>query len=338
MAKPNIFKLATKELTQDGFFTWFIQWADPSNCEFDHRLHECAQSFVKKLVQTQISDDIKIEKVTAGRQWENIDIWAEVNDEILIIIEDKTFTGEHSNQLENYKKIASDWCAKNNYRLVCIYLKTGSEAKSSLDKISQKGFSIIDRKELVAFLKTHDIDNDIYNDFKENIIRIEQSVDSFKILPINKWHWNSWEGFYKFLESHIKVSDWRYVSNPSGGFLGLWWHFLTWKSCYVYLQIEQGNLCFKLGEVYENHSELRNEWYSIIMKKAKAEGLTEIKKPQRFGSGTYMTVAVIERQNWLGKNDTLLSCDAVIDSLKKYEAFLDSCVEQITLNIEQPSL
>lgn len=327
MTKPNIFKIATKELTQDAFFTWFIQWADSSNKDFDNKLNECAKEFVKKLISTQISEDIEVKKVTAGRQWQNIDIWAEINDEILIIIEDKTYTTEHSQQLENYKKIATDWCSKNNYRLVCIYLKTGSEAKSSLNKIAEKGFSIIDRHELITFIKKYDIDNDVYNDFKENLISIESSVNSYVNLPIDKWHWNSWQGFYKNLENHIKVSDWRYVSNPSGGFLGLWWHFLNWKNCYVYLQIEQGNLCFKLGEVYENHSKLRNEWYSIIMEKAKEEGINEIRKPQRFGSGTYMTVAIIDREYWLGKDEELIEMDKVVENLKKYETFLELCLK-----------
>jgi hypothetical protein len=29
MSKPNIFKISTKELSQDGFFTWLILWAKP---------------------------------------------------------------------------------------------------------------------------------------------------------------------------------------------------------------------------------------------------------------------------------------------------------------------
>ncbi len=27
--KPNLFKIATKELSQGAFFTWLLQWADP---------------------------------------------------------------------------------------------------------------------------------------------------------------------------------------------------------------------------------------------------------------------------------------------------------------------
>ena len=28
--KPNLFSIATKELSQDAFITWLLQWADDS--------------------------------------------------------------------------------------------------------------------------------------------------------------------------------------------------------------------------------------------------------------------------------------------------------------------
>lgn len=28
MEKPNLFSIATKELSQDAFITWLLQWAD----------------------------------------------------------------------------------------------------------------------------------------------------------------------------------------------------------------------------------------------------------------------------------------------------------------------
>jgi hypothetical protein len=83
--KPNIFNIATKELSQDGFFTWLLQWADLNHQSHNVELHKCAQEFVKKLIAKQIDYKTEINKVNAGRQWENIDVWAEINDEVLII-------------------------------------------------------------------------------------------------------------------------------------------------------------------------------------------------------------------------------------------------------------
>jgi hypothetical protein len=328
--KPNLFEIATKELSQDGFFTWLLQWADPGCGEYNPGLQSCARDFIKLLLKGHAAPNYGIKKVEAGRQWEKIDIWAVVNDDWFIVIEDKTFTGEHSEQLSRYKKTGEGWCAENHGRgPVCIYLKTGSVAQEYLDTIAAEGYRTIGRGELLDFFNARPVQNDIYRDFVENLNALEQSENAFETAVIGAWDWPEWHGLYRFLDTRLDGLDdkgWGYVSNPSGGFLGFWWHFLEWKGHPVYLQIEQGNVCFKIGDVYENHSEVRNEWFSILMEKAEAQGFTEIVKPQRFGSGTSMTVAIVKRQDWLGADDALLDKERVIGALQKYEAFLDDCL------------
>ena len=221
--KPNIFEISTKELTQDGFITWLLKWADPSNKKYDEKLNQCAIDFIKYLIKEQLKEDIEIIKVEADRQWENIDIWADVNEKYFIIIENKTYTNEHSNQLEKYKEVSLDWCKENKRKLICIYLKTGSEAKSSLGVIKEKGFLIVGRKELITFFQNYSIKNDIYNDFYSKIINIEKAEKAFEIKNIIDWDWSCWTGFYDYLDSVLEITDWKYVANPSGGFLGIWW-------------------------------------------------------------------------------------------------------------------
>lgn len=330
MNKPNIFQIATKELSQDGFFTWLLQWADSSNQQFNTELHECAKNFVRFLISKQIElpDNFAINKVSAGRQWKDIDIWAEINDDILIVIEDKTYTKQHSKQLERYKKIAQDYCDKKKYQLVCVYLKIGSESKSSLNDVTKKGYAVVDRHGLLDFFSQYQIKNDIFTDFVDKINSLDESEKSYETLPIGRWkNQDSWSGFYQFLDDNLDVNSWEYVANPAGGFLGLWWHFEEWEGYYVYLQIEQGNLCLKIGDVAENHSEVRQKWYSVVMNQAKQERKKEIQKPQRFGSGTYMTVAIVERKDWLGADNDMLDKEKVIERLKEYERFLDKCLK-----------
>jgi hypothetical protein len=325
--RPNIFEISTKELTQDGFITWLLQWADPNNKQHDEKLCRCAMEFVKLLITKQYKDDFEILKVEAGRLWENIDFLDDINERYLVIIEDKTFTGEHSDQLERYKQVAIEWCNENKRKLVCIYLKIGTEAKSSLKNISDKGFIIIGRHELINFLKQYNIKNNIYVDFFEKVNNLENAENSFESKMIKDWDWNCWTGFYHFLDSVLEISDWRYVANATGGFLGIWWHFLEWEDYYIYLQIEQGNLCFKIGEVYEERRKIRNEWHDILMKKTHKQNKNEIIKPNRFGNGTYMTVAIVERKHWLGNDNEIIQKEKVIEKLKEYERFLNSCLE-----------
>jgi len=87
--KPNIFDISTKELSQDAFITWLLQWADISNSSHDLDLRNCGKDFVSELIKKSNPDFIEtVTTVRAGRQKENIDVWAEVNDKYLIIIED----------------------------------------------------------------------------------------------------------------------------------------------------------------------------------------------------------------------------------------------------------
>ena len=143
--KPNIFSLATSELSQDAFFTWLLQWGDNSCLKINKELNAVAQSFIKIIV----GEEIKIKTVKAGRQWKNIDIWAEINDDIFIVIEDKTNTSDHSKQLERYKIIASKHYDNKRSKLYFVYLKTGNESLGNTDRIENAGYKLIKRKELL---------------------------------------------------------------------------------------------------------------------------------------------------------------------------------------------
>jgi hypothetical protein len=325
MKKPNIFEIATKELTQDGFITWLLQWANPDNEEHDKKLNACAIGFVKFLIEK----DLEITSVKTGRQWDYIDIWAIINNKYLIIIEDKTDTGEHSNQLERYKETAMNWNEGKDLEMVYIYLKTGTEATSSIEKIKGKEFRYISRRDLIEFFKNYnDIKNHIYIDFIEKITNLEAAEKAFETTEIQKWDWSCWTGFYNYLDSELDIVDWKYVSNPAGGFLGIWWHFFEWKEYKVYLQIEQGDLCFKIGnvKVKENRSHVRDEWHNILKSKAKEANRKEIVKPERFGNGKWMTVARVERKDWLGGDNEIVDKKKVVEKLKEYEKFLEGLI------------
>ncbi|QTY27060.1 PD-(D/E)XK nuclease family protein [Flavobacterium sp. CS20] len=102
--KPNLFNFATSELSQDAFIAWLIAWADKKHKNSNEKLHELAKSFVKLLIQKD--ENFEIESIKVKKQWKKIDVSALVNDSIFIVIEDKTYSKAHSNQLERYHNIA----------------------------------------------------------------------------------------------------------------------------------------------------------------------------------------------------------------------------------------
>lgn len=338
MIKPNIFDIATKELNQDAFITWLLQFADHKYQSTDPILNDCGKTFVAQLLKKQLPNfNELINKVEAGRQWKNIDVWAEVNDKYLIIIEDKTHTSHHSNQLTRYKTIAEEWCLKNNYEMpICIYLKTGNESQNSLNGIIKEGFAIFNRVDFINLLKQYkSTQNNIFLDFIERLTRIEKSNNEFENKNIGEWNGMDWQGFFQFLEKEITIVNWHYVNNPNGGFWNAILNWEYWDIYPIYIQLEEGKLCFKIStdpeepvEMPENvtRGEIRNRISKLILSSAKGKGFDSIRRPDRFGSGKYMTVAVVDRENWLGSDNSLVDKKAVVNLLVTYIAFLEEII------------
>jgi hypothetical protein len=116
--RPNIFSIATSELSQDAMFAWLLNWADESFKNSDPDLFNLGQSLVTLLTGINSSD---IHKVQVGRQWCNIDIWAEINDDIFLTIEDKTETSTHDDQLNRYKDaVNKEYESKRNRLFFCL--------------------------------------------------------------------------------------------------------------------------------------------------------------------------------------------------------------------------
>ena len=122
--------------------------------------------------------------------------------------------------------------------------------------------------------------------------------------------------------------DGGYVNNPSGGFCGLWWHFRPWKDYTIYIQFEDHKLCVKIGEVYENHSEVR-EYAVEKMNSIATQQDIQINKPPRYGAGTYMTIGIIDEHYWLAeKVDGSIDLTETKKSLEKLMLFIDELSEQ----------
>ena len=330
MQKPNIFRFATKELSQDGFFTWLLHWADGNCAQHDPELCETAKDFVRLLLGQ--TPEFEIFKIEAGRQWNNIDIWAEINDEYFLAIEDKTNTGEHSEQLERYKRIATEHYKDKYFKLVFVYLKTGNESGATLKKIKEKGYSVVDRKVVLAVLSKRQINNAIFNDFKEYLTAIENQTNSFTKYKNITSDWKAGEGFFIKLQEILNDGDWRYVANQTGGFLGFWYHWTyTDEIGEIYIQIENCfangiKLVIKIAD-WEPSTDTLYRLLNEIKPYAVRNGLA-IAKPDKYRAGATSTLAVIQKA-FTVDNDGNLDLNKFIDTLKRLEKTLDDyCADE----------
>lgn len=324
MTTPNIFEFATSELSQDAFICWLLSWADERNESNDYALHQTGKRFLDSLFDAtngRVPRPSGYSRIEVKKQYKRIDVLVLVNEDTAVIIEDKTDTKNHSGQLRRYLEEVETTISRQH--IAAIYLKTGDQA--SYEDVERAGYSVFRRADLLLVMdegRNHGVTNDVFTDFHDYLLGIDQAVDSYREKPIAEWDWRCWTGFFLELQKQLGDGKWDYVPNPGGGFMGFWWHWRTNK----YLQLDEGKLCFKIEvEEESEQSRKRNEWHHTLINNCEDLELS-VSKPSRFGKGTWMTVAVLDEGYRRTDASGILDVDATVSVLRKAEQFLDSAV------------
>ena len=340
---PNLFKYATKELSQDAMICWLIAWAGQwkgAGSE-QEELRRCGLKFVSALLNHKRDGKNPIEledvfKTDILQQERSIDVLARINDRHVLLIEDKTDTKDRGKQLSRYYDEVMEGRTKFGEVLERhfhpVYLKTGNQALADDRRIEQtEKYKVFNRADFLNVLNVYEGSNSILVDFRQHLRKWEVQTNSYaewtKDKPRQSW-W-AWEGFYRRLEGELDTSTrrdlgWGYVNNPAGGFLGFWW----WPSSKdeIYLQIEGGpgpeaKLCFKVaaeGKTSEEKNDLKWHWHERV----RATGKQQVVKPDVMRKGNYMTVAWW-KDDWMAfnKNDNL-DISGTVENLRQAEAVL----------------
>jgi hypothetical protein len=328
--RPNLFSFATSELSQDAFLCWLLAWAD-AKCGADNTvLHQVARSLLDTIyAKFGAPPPDQYTKVEIRKQEAGIDILCIVNERDAILIEDKVGTKQHSDQLRRYITHVSSKLDFADIGIFPIYVQTGDQ--SDYHQVQQAGYQTLHRHDLLAILESPEAQaasqqSDILADFAHHLRLIEDEVQSFLSLPLDQWSWNAWKGFYTRLQQERQDGHWDYVANPSGGFLGYYWHFLGDAECKPYLQLEQTKFCFKI-EVQDEPKRalLRSMWHDKIALESPNHDL-RVKRPDRFGHGTWMTVAVLDSEYRKVNAQGLLDLEGTVALMRKAECLLAACV------------
>ena len=366
--KPNIFNYATKELSQDAVICWLLDWAGRQDVQDkeDKALRDCGRRFVEALLDEH-GDSLKgdIEKIEILQQDHGIDVLARINyhndRQQVLLIEDKTDTGVHGTQLEDYYKAVvggkTGLGKVGEKTLYPIFFKTGNQSRAQDDMIEKKRvetgkeykYKVFNRAEFLEVLKSYEGSNSVLLDFRAYLQEWEDDTNSFKDWKegeSKKWSKYAWQGFFRCLEEEfincMKWDWWGYVSNPAGGFWGFSWDVNGIETgeakLYLLLEIVPGEpdkqkLCFKVKvDNKENRSVTRNKWHKWCMAAVAEVAGIEASKPERFGTGKHMTVAQWsdkkEKGDWLAFDaDGTLDLDKTAANLKKAEAVLAKAIE-----------
>jgi hypothetical protein len=314
MEAPNLFDFATSELSQDAFLCWLMTWSQETHRSLDKPLHDAAVDFVSMIFNVYGYPLPTIKRIDITRQFQALDILAIVNGKYAILIEDKTYTQNHSDQLNRYREAVAK--AHPDKVQLPIYYKIADQ--SHYKSVDEAGYYPFNRKRMLQVLQRgrgNGVSHPIFLDYLMHLEKLDGKINAYKTKPVIDWDDFTWQGFYMELQKHFK-GNWGYVSNPRGGFWGFWWKPQSNKN--YYLQLEQHLLCVKIESVdVQDLKELRTKEMENVLLESEERGLL-LQKPTRMGIGKTMTIA--QRPDYIQTNENgLVDLDRTIEELKKWE-------------------
>ncbi|MBR6356227.1 MAG: PD-(D/E)XK nuclease family protein [Alphaproteobacteria bacterium] len=243
MNQPNIFDYATSELSQDAVICYLLSFGQEQYKDDFPKEYSAAHNFLRKcgLIDENIID-IKHQYSIKGENSKSnkIDILV-ITDNYILIIEDKTYTKEHSDQIIRYvKALKKDKLSQNREIKVCYY-KTGDyvyEYKTSNPSIlPQENCCSFKRKHIIDILKNNCSDNLILKSYYLRLNSVEERIKSCDDTDIMTWNSEKWFDYlFKIMDGHLFDIGW--VHNQSGGFYGCWFDGYKVPSGEDYKQIE----------------------------------------------------------------------------------------------------
>lgn len=200
-----LFKYATKELSQDAFFCWLLDWADKKY--IDNEMNKISKHFIYSI----IGEEKEINTVEVKKQYKNIDFLVRINENILIVFEDKVKTSEHDKQLERYKeKIEKEYPLLENDKKYFVYIKSDLVFPKEKNYVEKSGFQVIDIYNILDLLGTNEVKNDIYKDF---IYCLKYNVKEYKNFLETKYCDWTRNNFYGFIYNLIKSNNLNYIDH-----------------------------------------------------------------------------------------------------------------------------
>ena len=328
--KNNLFYYATKELSQDAFICWLCSYAGEGTASKDTALTECAEHLLCEFIgadKGSVLSEIEIRK-----QYKNIDVLILLKcqgEQYAVIVEDKTHSSEHDDQLDRYRNTVSAMFP--DYKLVCVYYKTGFQ--SDYSKVEKSGYKIFGRKKNLEILGEYvnRTDNDIFKDYYAYWENYEEITGSYRDIEISKWDdGRQVNVFYEYVQDELtnKNQYWTgygWVNNRSGGFWGLWYgidddHIIDeGVEATLYLQVEiqwdydnnkyAVNICLKLErkDADDNIFALRDKLFGMM-------GEYGFNKPRNVRTATHMTVGIYDA----AYTTYIDLMDAIKEAAKKY--------------------
>ncbi len=301
MEQPNIFDYATSELSQDAFICYLLEFGKEKYKDTFPNEYAIAHLFLEKsgLTLTEEISEIK-------QQYHGIDILV-ITPNFLLIIEDKTNTSEHSDQIIRYvKTLKKDNLSKDRKIKVC-YLKTSDYVRGYISSnttiLPQEDCTPINRQKFMKILSYKKTNNLILQSFYLRLKSMNELAKSCNTKDIFNWNKEKWfEYLLSQFTQYEKYYDIAWVNNPKGGFYGCWFDFQSIGKVDIYKQIEiyfSGNktsdikLCKKLLSSNRDETIKNKELITKLQNQMRDKGYTPSNRTGKTTTYAYKRVTCL---------------------------------------------
>ena len=273
----NIFKYATSELSQDAVICWILSFYNDKNS----KLYNLAEELLSSFVELETEDN----KIEIKQQFYKTDILIHFpNTKKVVIIEDKTYTSEHDEQIAKYVEKISNSDKYKGCKIYVVYFKTGFyydndklvEYKCQNNKDNKfDGFTSIhgeDFQKILQKYKNIDTTLDMYIEYLDNLIGWYESHGKFDDVHNESfWDWNVAKEYiaqYKLMRTIFPEDKWDKKNKEekymiySGSSFGRPWtemKILKGKNHSVFWRIDTDNEGPYLSLRYYNWYDKKNE-------------------------------------------------------------------------------
>lgn len=208
LKNPNIFqilRITNNEIRHSNFLSWLL---DPKES------HKLGDIFLKRFLREVFSSDkfgdidqvdvegMDLSKVEIQREWKNIDILI-ILEGVVVCIENKVLSKEHSNQLKRYKEIIEKQFP--DYQQTFVYLTPdGEDSEEETDTYEPISYKfIVDSLDRILSVYGESLNEQVKNYIKDYVTIIKRELmGTDKLTELSKKIYQNHKELFDFINEH----------------------------------------------------------------------------------------------------------------------------------------
>jgi hypothetical protein len=208
LKNPNIFqilRITKNEIRHSNFLSWLL---DPNQS------HKLGDIFLKRFLREVFSSDkfgdldqvdvegMDLSKVEIQREWKNIDILIKLEN-VVVCVENKVLSREHSNQLKRYKEIIESQFP--NHHQTYVYLTPeGTTSEDESDTYEHISYEfIVESLDRIISVYGESLNEQVKNYIKDYITIIKRELmGTDKLTELSKKIYQNHKELFDFIIEH----------------------------------------------------------------------------------------------------------------------------------------